>query len=63
MAKQIKHTAADRHMTLAEIEAFARDARAAGATGDEIPTVTASIGGRVKALAVDVNPARLTKTG
>ncbi len=54
MAKQIKHTANTRHMTLAEIEQFAADARASGATGDETPTVTASIGGRIKALTVDV---------
>ncbi|MFD9564365.1 hypothetical protein [Streptomyces sp. NPDC059994] len=41
-------------LTLAEIEAWVRDAKAAGATGEEIVTVSVSLGSKLKKIRIDV---------
>jgi hypothetical protein len=49
--------ASGKAMTLAELRAFMAQAAAAGATGSEVPKVTATIGGRIKQIElVIVNP-------
>jgi hypothetical protein len=57
MATHMEHTASSRHMTLAEIEAFCRAARTAGATDSTTPTVRASLGGRIQRLGVTIEQA------
>ena len=54
MAKQIKHTADSKTMTLDELGAFVQDAMRSGATGNEVVRATVSLGGKVKTVTVDV---------
>ena len=54
MAKQIKHTADNKTMTLDELGAFVQDAMRSGATGSEVVGATVTLGGKVKAVTVDV---------
>lgn len=55
MAKEIKHTAADRHMTLDELAAFVQDAMRSGAAGHEPVGAVVTFGGKLKAVTVEVD--------
>ncbi|RNG34307.1 hypothetical protein [Streptomyces botrytidirepellens] len=54
MAKQIKHTATDKTMTLNELAAFVQDAMRSGADGTEKVKATVAFSGRIKDVTVDV---------
>lgn len=55
MAKEIKHTASSKAMTLDELAAFVQDALRSGATGAEPVTATITMGGKIKAAAITVS--------
>ncbi|WP_141698376.1 hypothetical protein [Streptomyces lushanensis] len=54
MAKQIRHTATDKTMTLSELAAFVQDALNSGADGTERLKSNVAFSGRVKDLTVEV---------
>ncbi|MFI8853668.1 hypothetical protein ACIGW3_26230 [Streptomyces sp. NPDC053499] len=56
MAKEIKHAAADKRMTLDEVSAFVADAYSAGATGSEEVAAAVTFGGKLRHVAVNVTP-------
>lgn len=55
MTQTIKHAAADKVMTLDEIEAFCRQVRAAGAAGADSPKVRISFGGKLQSMEITVD--------
>ncbi|SFK73720.1 hypothetical protein [Streptomyces pini] len=63
MAKEIKHTAGGKHMTLDELAAFVQDAMRTGAAGHEPVAATVTFGGKLRTVTVevDVRADRLSK--
>ncbi|AZM51785.1 hypothetical protein DMA15_03635 [Streptomyces sp. WAC 01529] len=55
MTQTIKHAAADKVMTLDEIEAFCRQVRAAGAAGTGSPKVRITFGGQLRSMEITVD--------
>lgn len=56
--KTVEHKAnKGQPMTIDELEAFVQDARRSGATGGEVVKVTATWGGKIGKLAVDIQVA------
>ncbi|NDZ63573.1 hypothetical protein [Streptomyces cyaneofuscatus] len=54
MPKAIKHTAADKTMTLSELAAFVQDALRSDADGTERVKANITFGGRLKDVTVDL---------
>jgi hypothetical protein len=52
--RKITHRPAGKAMTIAELEAAIADARAAGATGSDVPKVRILFGGAIKELSIEV---------
>ncbi|MGW7068730.1 hypothetical protein ACWGII_09105 [Streptomyces sp. NPDC054855] len=59
MAKKIEHVPGiDRFMTLDEIADFIAEAKAAGASGTDIPRGRLSLGGKLQRLVITVSDAK-----
>ncbi|WP_055563628.1 hypothetical protein [Streptomyces atriruber] len=55
MTQTIKHAAADKFMTLDEIESFCRQVRAAGAAGTASPKARITFGGQLRSMEISVD--------
>lgn len=62
MAKQIKHTAADKTMSLRELAAFVQDALGSGADGTEKVKARVAFSGKIKDISTDITTPQQTNS-